>query len=150
MLAFHPGCSVFFRMNFYHHHHLVPSWRGLEAMVRHSSRSCARLTASSYGRPVHLHTFDVHLALGLPRPFVPQTFPSSIDRCNDSCLMMCPKYFSFFIWIFLISLSWLFTILITSSCLLPSSIIFIVFLSNISWSFAFGFINLHKLRWSTT
>ena len=87
-----------YMMHHHHHHHVPSSCRGLDAMVLHSWRCCACLTAWWYSSPVHLVMFVVHFVLGLPRPLEPFTLPSKTVRCSVSPFwrMMCSKYCSFF------------------------------------------------------
>ena len=84
-----------------HHHHVPSSCRGLDAMVLHSWRCCACLTAWWYSSPVHLVMFVVHFVLGLPRPLESFTLPSKTVRCSASPFwrMMCLKYIVVFLFV---------------------------------------------------
>ena len=109
--------KTFSASKFIHHHHVPSSCRGLDAMVLHSWRCCACLTAWWYSSPVHLVMFVVHFVLGLPRPLKPFTLPSKTVRCSVSpCWrMMCPKYCSFFVCMMLYNLFLILVLSKTSS-----------------------------------
>ena len=42
--------------------------------------------------------FDAQYDLGLPLPLLPFTVPFSRVVCIELCLLICPKYFNFLIW----------------------------------------------------
>src|SRR6218665_2884376 len=91
------------------------------------------LNKSSCVRPVHVLILSIQLILGLPLPRPPGTVSCmiSFSKHDHSFLMMCPKYFIFFL---LLSLVTSFLLL-----LFPVPICLFVFPSTI---FALSFLNI--------
>ena len=65
----------------------------LTALLK-ASRLSARRPASATVVCRRSEISWLHLLLGRPLPLLPSTIPSNICFSRQSCLLMCPKYFS--------------------------------------------------------